>query len=205
MTIRVDEDYHQTEVRNEYALMGEINVPAGTTANSWERLMPHGNNGAKVANAANQLNIGALREDLFHREIIGWRLKILNEGYLQETQVDSIELDGSNIILNFLRQLYWHESLPATGIEWVLFPLVDFKFGIGLIQSAPNNQELQLGKCEEESYSPTIKPFWRFPRENYQQHVHIRTAQVDKLFYRFAQDTSGTNILSWGEYEATRV
>ncbi len=205
MSIRVDEDYHPTEVRREGAVIGELNIPASTAANTWTRLMPNGNNGAKVAGASNQINIGAIRADLFPRQIIGWRFKVLSEGYLQENQIDSIEMSGTDVILNFLRPLHWHDSLPTTGIEWVIFPLVDFKFGIGVLQSAPNNQELQLGVTADEAYSPDIKQFYRMQRENYQTHLHIRTAQVDKIFYRFAVETSGVNVLVWGEYEAQRI
>lgn len=186
--------------------MGQITIPAGAPADTWARLMPIGNNGAKVPNAANQVNIGPLREDLFPRQIVGWRFKVLTEGYLQENQIDSLELNASNeVILNLVKTLYWHDALPDTGIEWIIFPLVDFKFGFSVIQSAPNAQVVQLGLCAEELYSPEIKQFWQFPRENYSQHLYLRTAQVDKIFYRFAVETSGTNILAWGEYEATRT
>lgn len=185
-----DANHRQTMIREDLPI-GGFHAISSATANTWVRLLPHGNDASTVTNESKQLNIGNLRDDVL--SLKGWKVKILNAGRAEELLI--VDYESPNIILQDAPD--YADTLPSGSIEYVLFPEVILPFGATLHPDATD--DVELGFTSEDAYIPSrIVPYKLVKagdREIFQ------TKHIDKLFYRFPTvDTTFRGDVFWGEH-----
>lgn len=188
-----DANQRPTIVREDLPI-GGLHAISSATADTWVRLLPHGNTAAIVTDKPTELNIGNLRADVL--TLKGWKLKILNPGRSLDYRI--IDYVSPNIVLETGLDNY--RTLPSGSIEYVLYPEVILPFGVTLHPDATD--DVELGFAEEDAYSPSrIVPFSYVQAGKF---AYFQTKHVDKLFYRFPS-VSGSfkGDMSWGEHYVT--
>ncbi len=176
---------------------GETPVETPVVANAAKRLMPHGNGAALVSDKANQLNLGSGNPRDSILSVVGWNLKILNPGYRQMRQIESV--DGS--VLTLSSKLDYVEglgTLTANTIQWVIYPILALPLCIHYRKEI-DSSALFIGFTDGVAYQPTPKKYVEIDGG---ESVILPTQQLDKIFYWFGGDakTAGTADISWGEH-----
>jgi len=171
---------------------------ADVTANTWYRLVPHGNAGELVSGKPNQLDIGTLRSDIV--DIHGWLVYVLNSGYFQ--YCGEIENHTSGGVITFEHPLLHSSSLPASGVEFVISPQLLNSFMVQTVATASDSVDIGIA-VDESEYTPTtvkklayleVGKIGVFPFS----HIH-------RVFYRFPTVTAASNNdLQWGEHYILR-
>ncbi len=185
-----DANRRPTIVREDLPV-GGLHAISSATANTWVRLLPHGNTAATVADKPTELNIGSLRADVL--TLKGWKLKILNAGRSLEYKI--INYVSPNIVLE--KSLDNYQTFASAAIEYVLYPEVILPFGVTLHPDATD--DVELGFADEDAYSPSrIVPYTLVQAGKL---AYFQTKHVDKLFYRFPS-VSGSfkGDMAWGEH-----
>ena len=194
MTVALDANRNPLNIR-EGDPVGGYFVPASAqkSTTAWYRLMPNGDNGALVSGEERQFNITSIRSDILN--VVNWNLIILNIGYLQQFKINSV----SSAILTLDKRIEYAEALgDLSGIEYVMYPTLDFPIGLHYQPTGNSDDHLEIGFAAENIYNPTPKKFFELePRKS----AMIPSQQIQKLFYKFGSLTaSETHNISWGEH-----
>lgn len=189
-----------TRVRQGNPLAGCLELDDSLSANTWYRLMPHGNAGALVDDNDRKLNIGTLRSDVL--EIEQWNMVILNEGYKQYLRV--VNHEGQEV--EFDQPIEYIEGIKSaniqSSIQFVLYPLLLIPFSV--TNDEASDGRVELGVTTDDDYTPsTIKKLGSVRAGRV---MMIPFSRVDRLFYRLptALTSSQTAELCWGEHYITR-
>lgn len=203
MALSVDENNKKLMTRGDLCI-GEFRTLAyGATekpVKAWRRLMPHHNTAAVVTDAAHQLNITSVRSTIL--SLKDWYLEILSAGYQQKQRI--VAYAGG--IVTLAGPLKFYEGLKGlSGIEYVVYPILDFPLSIHHISSSDNNN-LEIGFTTEDVYAPTTVVKYAEIRRDFS--VTLPTRQVQKVFYRYTGTRSNadnaTIRMSWGEHSVQR-
>lgn len=189
---KVDGNHHPTGLRSLGAIGGEISLPDGVTRDTWHRLMQAGNTGVVVDEY--NLNLPNLRDDISPGRIEGWEVKILNAGYVSHNVVEDADSTGAIRLAN---RISFYKELPASGVEWVLFPEMVFEWSF--VVKGGGAGAVKLGMAVDDAYSPSVKPYFSFAKATGHQSIRLRIAEIDKVFYQIGTGTGKTDI-GWGEY-----
>ena len=202
MTLAMDANF-KTLMLREQLCVGEFlsladgadEKPVGT---DWVRLMPHNDDAELVDDEEKQLDITSVRDTILSIE--GWNLEILNVGYQQKHQI--VEYNADDGIATFAEPIRYAEGLDGlSGIEYVLYPTVEFPLCVRFISSTANNQ-LEIGVTNADVYDPdTIVKYEQVKQE---VSILLPTRQVQQIFYSFtgtrSQADAADITLSWGEH-----
>jgi hypothetical protein len=205
-TFKRDKNFFQTPIRQGNPVGGYLTrTGSGLAANTWYRLMPEGAAGLAIANQPRQLNIGALRSDILHGNIVGWFVRIMNSGYEQVRKIVAHDVANTTITVN--ADWTGHSGLPtvASGsppvaVEFCLYPDLINPLVIDYFDGATN--DLEIGYTIEEAMTPThiIKLTRRAPGQSFTYPY----SAIDKAFYRWTSYTaSANNDIAWGEHYPT--
>lgn len=202
MTLAMDLNGNPVPIKQETLSGGKIEL-AGTSADVWTRLMPHGGDGALISGNPRQLRLRLVgRDDV--PDISGWNVQILNDGYEQQHRIR--EYNTANFratleepVANF-EGLFELTSQGAGTLQYVVYPLMDFPLCV-YYDSGSATRELIIGIIADDAYAlsdDNVREIIRFPRT---KTLEIPTRQVHKVCYR-PDATVGnvTDFLSWGEY-----
>jgi len=191
-----------TNIRLGSIVGGYYRPPSGLQANTWHRLMPQSDSGAKVSGDNRQLNIGTLRSDLRNADIIDWHVKVLTAGYEDHFVIENYDavtgyakmnasLHGGNIETHI-------DRLPAS-YDFVLYPELLNEFCINYMGTATDT--LEIGYVAKDVLNPSATEVIKLTELSPGQLVTIRSRSIDKVFYRFPTfTTSAANDISWGEH-----
>jgi len=180
-------------IREGLPVGGLLAITRVSSDREWHRVLPHGNNAAVVANEPDQLNIGNLRADIL--TLIGWKIKILNSGNVQERRI--VNYESPNITVE---GTFDSLSTISTGtIQYVLYPEVILPFGVKLHPDTGNSVRMQLGFTTEDAYTPTrIVPHDIITKNS--TPAIFQTKYVDRLFYQVSAGDDTSFSMCWGEH-----
>ena len=195
-----DKNHGISPTRKGDPIGGIIDVDVSAlTANTWYRLMPSGSAGAKVTGNRKQINLGTLRADVRGTRFHGWFLRILNPSHQPVVyKVNSITSAG---ICTLSREPDYYDALPASAIQWVLFPDMDFPMAVTRQSDTTHAVELGIASVDEIAPATTeIRRLFPYRADSRANSVAIRTTDVDRLFYRYTTLGSDDTSLTWGEH-----
>ena len=185
-----DDNSQLVAVRSGNPLGGWFTPPSNVVADTWYRIFPSASDGASVDGDLLGINIGSLRSDIL--DIIGWKIKTLNEGYVRNYVIDKYDPDSGIATLSGVLD----KNLP-TNIKYVLYPKMLFPLGINYSRDA--SDKIDIGIALEDDIAPST--FNKYDDLVAKESIMIQASRVDKLFYRFDEITSiSSNKFSWGEH-----
>ena len=144
--IHKDDDSQLVAIRSGNPLGGWFTPPSGVAADTWYRIFPSASDGASVDGDPLGINIGTLRSDIL--EIIGWKIRTLNDGYVRDYVVD--KYDAGSGIATLSSDL--DKDLP-TAIEYVLYPKMLFPLCINYSRDAAD--KMDIGIALENNIAPS--------------------------------------------------
>lgn len=194
-----DSNYNVTPIRLGSPIGGYY-TPSSPAQNTWYRLMPESNTGAKVSGDDRQLEIGTLRSDVRNADITGWHLDILTQSYLDQFFIESYDAATGRATIDASRHggnIETHiKRLPST-YDFVLYPELILPLAINYMSSATD--DIEIGYVSDDVLNPTdvVKLVTLSPGEL----LVLPVNRVDRVFYRFtASSPASDNAISWGEH-----
>ena len=192
MTLALDANANATQLRDGDPI-GGIFTPQTTTG--WHRLMPVST--PRLSPAAGQENllefVGGFRADIDDLDLPGWRLMILNTGYVEEHSIQHIT---ANHVVHLSKPLQFHEGLSklGTALRAVIYPKFDIPWSVTYKADA-DDAELEIGFSQEKEITPTIvKPLVTLEKG---QMAIFHTTHAHKMYYSGA---AANDRISWGEH-----
>ena len=201
MALKKDENFNVTNTLDSDPPGGYHRVAgADLTEDLWYRLVPSGDDGAKVTGDRNQINIGTLRADVQNTNFNGWKFKILNPSHnIPVIDVSSITNAG---ICTLSKEPEYYDALPDSSIEWVLYPNLLFPFAI--VKDQDDGLSFELGIVEHERFATTaaeVRKIYKLYDEDFSNGIELRTTEVWKLFFRTTETPGVKNLgFYWGEF-----
>ena len=196
-----DSNYRVTGIRKGLAIGGNFD-PGTLTADTWYRLMPSDDGGAKAASTVEHsertLNIGTVRADVVNAILTDWVLKILNVGYQREFEVESHDAATATSVhlrlISAVQTVVDFKNLPA-AIEWVMYPpLLN-----PIVVNVSGAQNVEFGYIQKVIDDYTISRVDSLGVVEPGKSLVFPYSDLDKLVFKYATlDT--TSRLAWGEH-----
>lgn len=191
----------RTMLREGPAIIERLDLAMGdVTADAWTRLMPSGNGASK--SSATELDLSDLRDSLVPQDFSGWKIKILNAGYVQGVfTVASCTAAGICALAEPIRLA----GTPDDNLEWVMYPEMLDDCAI-MLEQGSTATAVDIGHTPEEKHSPAnteIRQIFALQKEtDVDAPFYYKGSDLDKLFYRF--DAAAANTIVWGNFSVGR-
>ena len=190
--ILVDGNWKPTGIHAAGIVAHQLTLAAGdVTANQWERILPSGAAATISTTNRRSIALGALRSDVQNSDFTtGWRLFILEAGYEQTLEIESLDATGACVLKEDIR--FYNGGLPKSNVAFTLVP--EILLGLNIANApAGNNVDIGIAKAGN-STSLNVVATLR-PRDR----VCIPSGLADRVWYRFG--TAAAQILIWGEHK----
>ena len=197
----IEENYRETGIRQGNPIGGYYT--ATVARNTWHRLMPSGNTGAVVADTVDaykeKLTIGPLRSDITNAPIGGWMLFVLNQGYQEMYQIRTYAAEIIHLARNHRQntEMALH-TLPASGIEFVIFPIPILPFIVNH-RGAASSVPLEIGFQPQDKWG--TDGIQSLGSVKIGESFRIPTQRLDRLLFRMTGSGTAVAAFSWGEHD----
>ena len=197
-----DSNYNLTHIREGAIVGGFYTPPSDQVANTWYRLAPSGT-GQKVSGDNRKLDIGTLRSDIRHSDILGWHLKVLTASYLDHFVVGGFDAATGYATIDPSQHggnIETHISRLPSSYAFVLYPELLLPLVINYDSQASDH--IIIGYVAEDVESPSDVVTLAELRAGHS--LILPNTSIDKVFYSFAGVSGIANSqISWGEHRIT--